>query len=197
MKKLVIVLVLLSLINVRADTNLLQNGDFSDGIAHWEGDCHSPDSDSVDLSAASAPPTTGIVVKLRHSDWTKVTQDFDGNIGEYLLTLNYSFSPGLKFSTNPDDYQNVPAKEGFSLFRSFDSDPGSWVIILSDLGAARFSYWKIAPNMTAGAQRALATVHLDSDDTHKKGFCLLFPPGDGIITLQSISLISKNAAASP
>ena len=67
-----------------ASKNLLKNGDFSSGINHWEGDCHTPDSSSFDPTAAA--PTSGVVVKLRHADWTKVTQDFDGKIGEYVAT---------------------------------------------------------------------------------------------------------------
>jgi hypothetical protein len=198
MKKLAALLLLLSLINLRADNNLLQNGDFSDGIAHWDGDCHSPDSnnnDSIDLSSPATTTPSGVVVKLRAGDWTKVTQDFDGKVGHYILTINYSVSPDLKFSQVADDYTNVPGKVGFSRLNPFNSDPGEWAVVINDLGALHYNYWKITPNLTTGVQSVKANVNLDSDDSYKKGFYLLFPPGSGVITLQGITLVPQNGAS--
>ena len=76
------------------DENLLRNGDFSSGIAEWHGDCHGIGSATDDTGA-----TSGIIVKLRSSEWTKVTQDFDGKAGNYLLTVVYTLGSGTTFSS--------------------------------------------------------------------------------------------------
>lgn len=175
------------------DKNLLKNGDFSSGINHWEGDCHTPDSSSFDPTATA--PTSGVIIKLRHSDWTKVTQDFDGKIGEYIATVTYTVSPDLKFSTKQDDYIAVPGKLGFTRLSNFDSPPGDWILFINDLGAMHYTYWRITPKVDApGAQKLTVQIQLDSDDSEKKGFFLAFPPGDGFITLQSIELVPKATA---
>ena len=111
MKTLVLLLFCVGAAVAAADDNLLQNGDFSDGIAHWYGDCHTVDSDSLGLSTPASAP--GVLVKLRDGEWTKVIQDFDGKAGIYTLKITYSASPDLAFSTNADDYTNLPAKIDF------------------------------------------------------------------------------------
>jgi hypothetical protein len=191
MKTLALLVFLAGTSAAMADANLLQNGDFSSGIAHWDGNCRSLDTAASD-SPFSTAPTTGVAVKLRHFDWTQVTQDFDGKIGQYLLTVTYSVSSDLKFSDKPDDYVNVPGKLGYTLLRPFNSEPGKWDLILIDIGANHYNYWKITPKVDASStQIVTVNVQLDSDDTQKKGFCLVFPPGQGVINLQSISLVPK------
>jgi hypothetical protein len=196
MKTLALLFFLASNVAVLADSNLLQNGDFSDGLADWDGDCHTLNSSTID-SPLTPAMTTGVAVQLKPSDWTQVIQDFDGNVGEYVLTVTYATSPDLKFSDEPGDYFNIPGKIGFSRLMPFSSTPGQWVVIVNDLGAMHYHYWKIKPNPNAsGVQTVTVQVRLSSDDTEKKGFYLLFPPGQGLINLQSISLIPK-AAGNP
>jgi hypothetical protein len=182
-----------------ADANLLRNGDFSSGIAHWEGDCHTADNGTeVELGAmdSNSSGNNGVTVKLRLGDWTKVTQDFDGGIGEYNLTITYSVSPNLKFSNKRDDYVNGVGKAGITAFVAFNSEPGQWIVLLSDRGAGHCLYWTITPKVDApGSQTISLKVHLDSDDTNKKAFCLIFPPGDGVITLHNISLVPISTAS--
>ena len=68
------------------------------------------------------------------------------------------------------------------------------MVIVNDLGAMHFHYWEITPNPNApGLQSVTAMVQLKSDDAEKKGFYLLFPPGQGVITLHSITLASKTS----
>jgi hypothetical protein len=177
--------------------NLLKNGDFSSGISEWEGDCHTPSQTSGDatptlgdISSPAAAPAAGVVVKLRGHDWTQMKQDFDGKIGEYTMTIVYSLSPDLKFSTSLDDYANIPASTGYSLFRAFSSPPGKWIIIVSDVGAARFTYWTVNSQGAAGQPQTFKShVHLGSDDSSAKAICLVFPPGSGTVTLQNISIV--------
>ena len=182
-----------------ADNNLLKNGDFASGSARWEGDGHIADSGGGNRGAP-APATKGIVVKLRHLDWTKVTQDFDGRWGKYTATITYSVSPDFKLSTKAEDYINLAQKLNLYL-KAFDGTPGQWVFIINDPAGKRFHPVKIAPKIApSGIQTITATVNVAAppikpgaepvtgNGQGTKGFYLAFPPGEGTITLQSISL---------
>lgn len=170
-----------------AGTNLLKNGDFSSGINHWEGDLESVDTASPDTSGGPAP-TSGVIVKLHH-DWSKVTQDFAGKIGEYNLMVKYAVSPDIKLSTDQEDYNNVPRQLGYSDLLGFDAHPGQWCLLFVDLAAGHYTYWSIRPQLTGtGTQTVHSHVHVDSDDHNDKVFALVFPPGHGFINLQSITL---------
>jgi hypothetical protein len=173
-----------------ADTDLLQNSDFSSGIAHWEGDCHSAGSEEATPSfvTSTAAVPQGVTVTLRSHDWTKVTQDFEGKAGEYLLTVSYSFSPDLKFSTDGADYANIPGSTGMSRFKPFAAEPGQWVVILNDLGSMKFHYWKIMPQAGAATQTFTSKATLETGDTAEKTICLVFPPGTGTVTLLQVGL---------
>jgi hypothetical protein len=185
MKTLALLLFLVGGSAAFADTGILQNGDFSDGITHWEGDCHSVGSASDDSGA-----TSGVVVNLRSGDWTKIGQDFDGNTGDYILTVTYVSSPGTTFSQRAEDYQNTTLKMGLTGLHSIDTTLGDWCIMVVDSGTNESTYWQITPTPNAtGVQTIKVHVTLKSGSSHKKGFYLGFPPGDGSINLQSITLV--------
>jgi hypothetical protein len=198
MKTLALFLLLAGATAALADNNnLLRNGDFSSGIAEWEGDCHSltseeatPDLSANPLDAATATAAQGVIVKLRSQDWTKMYQDFEGKAGKYLLTISYSLSSDAKFSTSRQDYADIPAATGFSRFDSFSGTPGKWIVIVNDLGSMRFTYWEVAPQSSSGAatQTFTAQVTLNSGDEEQKSLCLIFPPGAGQVTLKSVTL---------
>jgi hypothetical protein len=168
-----------------ADTGILQNGDFSDGIAHWDGDCHTAGSASDDSTA-----TSGVVVNLRSSDWTKINQDFEGKTGDYILTITYVASPGTTFSQRAEDYVNTPLKMGLPGLGAVNTKVGDWCMMVNDTGIFRYNYWQITPTLNgSGVQTIKAHVNLPTGDNHKKGFFLGFPPGQGSINLQSITLV--------
>jgi hypothetical protein len=100
----------------------------------------------------------------------------------------------LKFSNDASDYQNIPEKVGFGILRPFNAQPGNWVLIINDLGDMHYYYWKITPKIEPGDQSLTAHIELKSDDSSKKGFYLLFPPGDGVITIKNISMSVAGAA---
>jgi hypothetical protein len=67
---------------------------------------------------------------------------------------------------------------------------------LSDPGAGHCTYLTITPKIDApGSQTVNVKMHLDSDDRNKKAFCLIFPPGEGVVTLQNISLVPISTAS--
>ena len=89
----------------------------------------------------------------------------------------------------------MPGKLEFSRLSPFDGTEGRWEVIVNDLGAMHYRYWPITPNLTdSGVQTVKTHVPLDSDDTDKKGFYLIFPPGHGSINIQSISLVPSSSA---
>jgi hypothetical protein len=174
-----------------ADTTVLKNGDFSSGLSDWEGDCHTPGSASDDSGA-----TTGVVVKLRDGEWTKISQDFDGKEGDYVLTVTYTLSQGASFSLRPEDYTLVNGKLNLGGLGAFGSTPGEWIVIVCDSGVSTFEYWKVSPKIGSTDVQTLTTrVRLGSGEDHKKGFYLGFPPGSGYINLQSITLSPLGATA--
>jgi hypothetical protein len=170
---------------VRADSDLIRNGDFSGGINHWEGDLHTADSSS--FADGETPPTSGVVVKLHHGSWSQVIQDITGKVGEYKVSITYSTSTDLKFSTRAEDYQNVPGQLGYAIM-PFSSEPGKWNLIIIDRAAGHYNYWKIPATSGTGAQTVNFGVQLDTGDDATKGFILIFPPGDGFINLQKVSM---------
>jgi hypothetical protein len=189
MKKLLLLGFLASSLTAFADDGLLQNGDFSNGLAEWEGDLHSAGSAS-DTSGA----TSGVVVKMR-TDWTKISQDFDGKAGNYLLTITYTVTPDFSLSDKKDDYVNVPGQLELTRLTSFDSPPGQWVIIINDLAVMQYTYWLVTPSTGTGVQTVQRTVQLQSSEAGgEKGFFLGFPPGNGSINILGISLKPQGAA---
>lgn len=185
MKTLALLLFLAGGSAVLADTDALENGDFSDGISHWEGDVHTAGSSTDDSNS-----TTGVVVSLRSGDWTKISQDFDGKSGDYILTITYTVTPGMTLSDRAEDYQNTTLKMGLPGLSPINTKPGAWCLAVVDTGISRFTYWEITPTLNGtGVQTIKTHVTLKSDDNHRKGFFLGFPPGSGTINLQSITLV--------
>jgi hypothetical protein len=182
MKTLLLLGFLAGSLTAFADDNVLQNGDFANGLAEWEGDIHSAGS-AADTSGA----TSGVVVKMR-TDWTKMTQDFSAGTGSYLLTITYTVTPDFAPSQKKEDYTNVPGQLDLNALAPMDTSPGSWVIIVTDLAAQHYNYWTVTPSTATGVQTVQRIVQLASGEDGKKGFVLGFPPGDGSINIQGISL---------
>ena len=185
MKTLALLLFLASGSAALADTDVLENGNFSDGLTHWDGDVHAAGGSSDDSNS-----TTGVVVTLRSGDWTKISQEFDGKAGQYLLTITYTATPGMTISNRAEDYQNTTSKMGLNGMAPINTLPGDWCLMVVDSGASRSAYWQITPILNGtGVQTIKTQVILQSGDAHKKAFYLGFPPGSGTINLQSITLV--------
>src|SRR5271167_4186163 len=86
---------------VAAD-NVLQNGNFADGLSHWNGDCR-PTNVTGGNSAGGAS------VELQQ-EWTKFTQTFDAPKGHYTVSITFILTPGTAFDGNQKDYRKVPKK---------------------------------------------------------------------------------------
>jgi len=183
MKALVFVLFGVGLAAVHADNNLLQNGDFSSGLAHWYGNIQA----LADVPEAGVSNNNGGVVKLKSSDWTKVTQDFEVKPGVYKLHVTFMVSPDTQFSTQITDYMNVPAKIGFSNEHPSDARVRQWVIAVADSDALSSIFWRVNTAKNPGPQSYTFTIR-GINFSNRQTLILAFPPGTGFITLTQVSL---------
>ena len=184
-KRLALLVLLASAAIVRADDagNLLKNGDFSGGIAPWQGDI------------TPATLTSGALVKLG-ADWSKVSQVYNATTGDYTLTVKYAVTSGSAFSTDPHMYGNVSNRLAIPGVGGFGSQIGQWVILLYNPVSS--SFWRLTPRHGSAAQIFTARVHLkadtDNNDT-SQNLLLAFPPGTGTVNLLSISLVPATGTA--
>lgn len=190
---LVLAWLFLAPVSLSNDNNLLRNGDFSSGIAHWQGVYETVQAASPSGSSSSSAPTTGALVKLCPV-WSKVTQNFSAKKGDYVLTVKYALSPDLKFSTNPEDYGRVSTLLALPNVGGFGARIGQWCAVVFDTSTGNSTFWRITPSHGSSVQIFTCRIHLDSDNNQEgKTLVLAFPPGSGSINLQNVSL----TAASP
>ena len=182
-------LVLACTVPLRAD-NWLQNGDFSDGTDHWYGDGKSPADLASDDPLAKPDPFTskGLIIPLKHLDWTKVAQDFKGKIASGILSITYMVSPDLAFSDKPDDYVNMPGHIGYDAWQAFNTPPGQWVIFISDFGTSRGTYYLLKPRLGSSDPQTYRARVGGLTPLEDKTIALAFPPGTGTLVILNISL---------
>ena len=186
MKSLALLLLLAGVALARADGDLLQNGDFSNGLAHWYGNIHAlPD-------AADGTPVPGVLIKFRSSEWTKVTQDFDVKAGVYKLHVSFTLSADAHFSDQLTDYINMPLKLEFPNEYATDAQPGQWMVVVADPTAMKSLHWTVGFTQKSGTQSYTFTVK-GIDFTNKQTLLLGFPPGSGTVTLQHVSLVPSDS----
>ena len=194
---LLILLVLLCILPLRAD-NWLQNGDFLDGITHWHGDGRSPADFASDNPLQAADPFTskGLIMPLKHLDWTKVAQDFKGKLASGVMTITYLVSKDLAFSDNPADYKNMPDHIGYDGWSAFNTPPGDWVVFVSDFGSAHGTYYEIKPKLGSPDAQTFRAKVKGLTPLEDKTVTLAFPPGTGTIVILSASLTDENGNSS-
>jgi hypothetical protein len=190
MKTLLCALLLLVIaLPLQAD-NWIQNGDFSNGIDHWRGNGRSPSDFANDNPLEAADPFTskGLIIPLKHMDWTKIAQDFKGRIASGVLTITYMVSPDFAFSTKPDDYVNMPDHIGYDGWKAFNTPPGDWIVFISDFGSNRGHYWEIEPKPGKSDPQTFKIRVENLTPLEDKTITLGFPPGEGKLVILSISL---------
>ncbi len=187
---LFLALALASVLPLQAQ-NFLQNGDFADGADHWYGDGRTPADMGGDDPTATPNPlyAKGLIIPLKGAAWSKVSQDFKGNIAAGVLTIAYQVSPDFNLSTKPEDYQNVPELINDEGWKPFNGAPGEWIIFISDFGTDRAhgTYYKIKVNSGTGPQVIKAKVK-GLTPLEDKTLAIAFPPGTGAIVLLGVSL---------
>ena len=188
---LAMVVLLATLVHLEAD-NVLQNGDFTDGSAHWSGDGH-PSGELTDLVALpdSLAKGGGLAIKLKSFDWTKISQDFAGGSSTGMLTITFAVTPDLSFSNRPEDYKNMPDHIDYDAWKSFNSKRGEWVIFISDFDKNRGSYYSVKPTLGTTTSQSVRMKVKGLSPSGDKTLTLAFPPGTGTIVILSVELTAK------
>ena len=200
MKSLAYVLMVLASVTLlQADVvggngpNWLENGDFTDGISHWYGNGRSPADFASDNPLDKPDPmlSKGLIVPIRKLDWTKVAQDFKGKGASGVLTITYMVTPDLAFSTNKDDYVNMPDHIKYDGWMAFDTPQGDWIVFVSDFGSAHGTYYEIMPKLGSGDVQTFTAPVSGLTPLQDKTITLAFPPGTGKMIILSVSMTDK------
>ena len=188
MKQLALALVALCLAFPLRAQNVIENGDFTDGITHWHGDCRSPADFASDTPFAKPDPLTskGLIIPVKHSAWSKVSQDFKSKTGAGTLTITYLVSPDLAFSTKDEDYDNMPEHLGWG-WKSFKIPTGSWMISLNDSTGLSGYHYAIKASGAPGAPQT-CTLTLKATPNDKNTLTICIPPGAGTFVLLNVSV---------
>jgi hypothetical protein len=186
---LFVLLVLACALPLHAD-NWVQNGDFTDGISHWHGDARAPSDFAADNPMAKPDPFTskGLIIPLKHADWTKVAQDFKGKSAGGIITITYMVSPDLAFSVKADDYVNMPHHIGYNAWAAFNTPPGEWVVFVSDFGSARGTSYMIKPKLGSSDPQTFHGKVNGLTPLEDKTITLAFPPGTGTVVILNVSM---------
>lgn len=185
MKTLLSLLLLTGMGAACADDNLLQNGDFSDGIAHWYGNVKSPDT------VLGPGAESGAIIELRPHEWTMATQEFTAKSGTYKLHVTFTLSDGTHFSKELTDYINIPVQLKFADEKPLDAEPGQWVVVATKSSATQDPLtWTVNAHSVAGPQSYTFTIDSTSS-TDTQTLLLGFPPGHGTVTLLHVGLADK------
>lgn len=179
MKKILLgIFLLFPLFPLHAD-NLLSNGDFTDGINHWQGD-------GVQGSFA------GLIVKLQPAAWTKVYQDTVLHGTQATLNIAYTLSADAAFSSVLQGMQQGPDLSkllGFPVGpESVSIHPRSWLIFLVEDGQNFTSYVNVAPQFGTSQLQTTGGTIPNLKGQPGKTLYLVFPPGEGTVILQNVSL---------
>jgi len=168
---------------VASADEVLQNGDFSEGLTHWEGDCRP-------LSVATDSMARGAAVELL-STWAKMTQNFEAKRGRYVISVTFTMTPDTTFEGGMPQYRKIPKKLGFGDLTQFNLQRGEWCILVTNIAARRYDYCAIKPLKKDSAPQTMTCEITLTRDDDEALFCLGFPPGHGVITLQNVSMTPK------
>ena len=189
MKPIAFVFLLIALaLPLHAD--ILVNGDFADGHAHWKGDAKDPDGSTVDLT--NPAPLGGVTITLKKDSWTKIYQTFATRVPK----LHYSITFKLSEDYNPDHHQ--PQNAGSTMTPGLDDiegvpvyygeTNGAWMLILAQTGMSSSSI-TLSPNAKKTAPQTLSgDLRGVTDEADEMTLVFAFPPGVGTITITKIAL---------
>lgn len=183
-----VLLVLACALPLRAD--ILVNGNFADGRAHWKGDPQNLDT-SGNLSNASAQG--GVTIMLKKDKWSKIYQTFTTR--EKKLRYSFTFTLSSDYQVDHDGQTSLP---NFSQVLGLDDIPGvpvyfedrngSWMLIFAQAGRGSRSLILKPDVNKMDAQTFTGVLRGTGDDLTQMNLVFAFPPGEGTITITNISL---------
>jgi len=157
--------------------DILANGDFADGAAHWRGD----GSDSGNQS---------LVIQLDHSKWTYVSQLFNTKDNALDFSITYKTSSDCVLPTTPQTCWKASLFKmtGIVFNNSIKVPPSSWLVMVYDSANLRMGYCHIPVTLgSTDPQQVTGTVPKLVAHAEKTVF-IAFPPGEGSITLLKVAL---------
>ena len=182
---------LTSALNLRADS-LLQNGDFSAGGAHWQGDGQIFAANTL---APGAFGSKGMVVLLKPDSWTKIFQQFQGDKGTvYSITVTYRVSLDLVPSENPADYADVNKRiglDGYENFGHMNLPPGHFFGTIGDATSTRVAWEVYVPQFLSSDVQTYQHTYPAISANRNNVAALGFPPGKGSVNILSVAVTSQ------
>jgi hypothetical protein len=169
-------------------TDILLNGDFSDGKTHWHGDGDVPDGGGK------------LVITLQPDRWTGVYQSFSAPSSVVQLKMTYTLSNDCSLlkgqssdaPTPPLTPSALEKATGIpnSIFPLTLSQYYSWMIALVS-GGGVVGDEPVDTKSGEGTDRSLTSTltawygvnFVDTD------LCLTFPPGHGTVTLTKVEIV--------
>lgn len=170
-----------AILPVRAD--ILANGDFQNGSAHWDGD-RKTDTDSPSLT-----------ITLKHDTWTKVYQKFHSADSALKVHVAYQFSADCTFLPQNGDAgffvtDGVIRDITGERLANVMSDPlpiGGFISVVFDPTKPLVFTSLLHGNLSSDPQEAGGFFY-DLNPHEEKIFYIAFPPGKGTVTLTHVSL---------
>jgi hypothetical protein len=162
---------------------LVQNGDFSQGAAHWDGD-----------GLPGHGPGPCLIVPLDPSHWTRVYQTFTPPSGPQQISIivNYRLSPGLTVSQNAADYAQISKQigiPGFDNYGSIHVNPGQFYGTVGNPTARTISMEVFDPDYSkVGVIQTYEHTYPPVPGADSDTFGLAFPPGTGTVSLWGIAV---------
>jgi hypothetical protein len=184
---------LLPSLTLRAD-NYLQNGDFSAGTDHWRGDGKTPADMAPSDPFAKPDPllSKGLIIPLKDRQWTKITQNFRTKTNRLIMTVVYVLSPGLTFSDRDEDYTDIPKQIDNELYRPFNLGKHQWLALFTDFGnGAKGTYYRLNTKLGSTEIQVIRAPVSQLSPLEDEVLTIAFPPGQGNVVLQNISLVDQ------
>jgi len=202
MRTLSFALLLVAFVTAHAD-DILANEDFSNGAANWKGDAREPDVSAPNsipsLDSTSTPANNGLVVQLKPDTCTTISQIFSTHETSLTLTATYKISSDYKAAGwGPDGLKSfITGLLNLRIEGAIEAAPGSWLTLIADPMQAKICYCSFTPATGNPAAQTTAATFPQLMAHAEKTFCLVFPPGQGTITLQKISLNPAGPSGTP
>jgi len=181
-------LLLACALSLRAN-DILANGNFVDGTAHWHGDAHA----STDWN------NQGITIDLKSSRWTNISQVFNSKETSLNFSITYKMSPDcalgrtkLGADISVDDLADI-TETRFKNPIHINSD--AWLLMINDPTNNEGTYYTIATKPGTSTEQTITGTIPNIAAHEEKTIFLIFPPGQGSITLLKIALTSTAPAS--
>jgi hypothetical protein len=193
MKKILgILLLLVCLGPLRADSDALANSNFTNGHASWQGDAQ--DVGSGDLGSDST--ANGAIIHLKKDKWTKIYQVFPVRAHKMFYSITYQLSNDFKFAASDSDY--VTADLGDIPGYDFQWHLPENCLTLMIQGGDNYEERRLNLDMSKLGQTQTFSGHFpDLHSDVDSVFLIAIPPGEGSVTLTTASLTKADPNAQP